>query len=81
MQDFKKYSVAGSQQQQDFKIKPLSIQTPDVHEALRLAGVRDLLEDEQSAEANKLDNRRRSILCCCGVRGCSIGPMTQYEEN
>lgn len=68
----------------------------DIHETFRLAGIEDaVLEDENeqrdgNGAANEKDRerekaraearRRRRLLCCCGVRGCGIGPMTQVEE-
>lgn len=54
------------------KIKPLSLQLPDVHESMRLAGKTDLALDPRQP--------RSRLLCCCGRPGCSIGPMTQIEE-
>lgn len=63
----------GAQDQELVKTKPLSVQGPDVHESLKLAGVKDLALDSK--------NRRRRLLCCCGVSGCQIGPMTQVQEE
>ncbi len=56
--------------------KPSSLQVPDVHEAMRLAGVKDLVlpNDRRGAE------KRQRVLCFCGVPGCGIGPMTRVEE-
>jgi hypothetical protein len=100
MQSFKKPGdgLGGLTQKDPLKIKPLGIKTPDVHDSLKLSGVKDLLdeleeeeerdaknkemeEEEKQERARERAARRKRLLCCCGVRGCSIGPMTgTYEE-
>lgn len=62
-----------AQTQEDVRTKPLSIAAPDVHESMRLAGAKGL------SLGPKEKNKR--LLCCCGVSGCGIGPMTQIEES
>lgn len=75
--------------------KPLALKTPDAHEAMRLAGVRDLTKEElESAEAAQAEGqeeeqdeanasaRKRLRACCfCGDRSCRIGPFTQTVEE
>jgi hypothetical protein len=63
----------GTQTEDVLRTKPLSVEVPDIHETMRLAGVLDL--NLGSAE------RRKRLLCCCGSPGCSIGPMSQVEET
>lgn len=63
----------GNQDQSFQAPKPLSIQVPDVHESMRLAGALDLKLDPKE--------KRQRLLCCCGERGCGIGPMTQAEDE
>ncbi len=62
---------SGLQDQDQEMPKPLSIQLPDVHESMRLAGVRDVTPK----------SKRQRVICCCGSRGCGIGPMTRVEEE
>lgn len=55
------------------KLKPVLRDLPDVHESMRLAGIQDLRNDPRQ--------RGRRLLCCCGERGCGIGPMTEMTEE
>ena len=61
----------GAQDEALATTKPLSVQGPDVHESMRLAGVKDVATPKER-------NLRR--ICCCGNPGCGIGPMTTIEE-
>lgn len=81
----------------------------DVHEAARLAGMKDLEQEDGEQEGNEQDGgeqvgeeqaeaggksetresrearaerqRRTRPLCCCGARGCGIGPFTRTIEE
>jgi hypothetical protein len=64
---------------EDIKLKPATFQGPDVHEAMRLAGVKDLKLDPSKPRGKP--EKRVTLLCCCGVSGCGIGPMTKTEEE
>jgi len=71
-----------SQDQEVAMPKPLSFSVPDVHESMRLAGVKDLeLEVAEAATKEGSAPKRRRLLCCCGQRECGLGPMTQIEEG
>lgn len=72
--------VGTSQDEARSEIKPLSLEVPDVHEAMRLAGAKDIQLSQQGSQGNRRDQSRMRLLCCCGDRGCGIGPMTQIEE-
>ena len=68
-------STPNEQSSDQLEIKPLSIQLPDVHESMKLAGVRDV------TPAPARPGKRVRLICCCGARGCGIGPMTGQEEE
>lgn len=60
------------QAQERLEIKPASFKF-DIHNAL--AGMQDVELDE------KQKKRGVKPLCCCGVKGCGIGPMTKAQET
>lgn len=60
-----------TKEDQDTKVKPLSVKGPDIHESLKLAGIKSLKDPK---------NKKTKLLCCCGVPGCTIGPMTKTQE-
>jgi hypothetical protein len=81
----------GSQEEEQLKVKPLELKVPDVHEVMKMAGAKDVVLDSQGRktdqgreQASGRDGKRRDkryrLLCCCGVRGCGIGPFTKTEE-
>ena len=70
---------SGLQSEDQVTVKPLSLQLPDVHESMRLAGVEDVRLDQSPAPGPRSKERR--VLCCCRQPGCGIGPMTYVEEQ
>lgn len=69
-----------AQDGEQVKIKVPDFKLPDVHESMRLAGAKDLVLSPTDSQGRA--QRRQRLLCCCGMRGCGIGPMTQtYEED
>lgn len=66
---------------EDFKVKPV-VSGFNVHDAMAMAGVQDVSEEEQQEAAEEAEQRGKQsrLLCCCGARGCGIGPFTRTEE-
>lgn len=63
--------------QDEVKVKPSALQVPDVHEAMRLAGVKDVALSPKERQSD----RRQRVICFCGDRSCGIGPFTQVVEE
>lgn len=70
----------GSEQEaEQLSVKPLSVQIPDAHETMKLAGVKDVkLSSDQSRQAG---GKELIVICFCGKRQCGIGPMTLVVEK
>lgn len=61
-------------EQDQITIKPASLKVPDVHETMKLAGVRDMkLKITKKGKA-------KVMICCCGVDSCRIGPFTVPKD-
>lgn len=48
-------------------------------EELRAAHEQEAEEDEKQGKPKK--QRKRGTICCCGMPGCSIGPMMETEKE
>lgn len=55
-------------EQEQIKFKPAELKVPDIHETMKLAGVKDI--------APKQKQGGHKQICCCGSPSCSIGPFT-----
>lgn len=56
--------------------------TFDIHQSAELAGEQDMDEEELQEKAQAAGQRGKRVvkICCCGSRGCGIGPFTKSEE-
>lgn len=72
----------GQKQDEDqLRIKPAPVAF-DPHESMRLAGAKDVGDEQLEEEGRDAAQREKRVrrLCCCGVPGCGIGPFTRTEE-
>jgi hypothetical protein len=80
-----------AQAQEQVEIKPPAFEVPDIHEEMRLAGVKDIEQaNGQGQGEEQKDSRdparaqrgeRTRVICCCGSVGCRIGPFTNVVRE